>query len=256
MNKEKKNNMKFCLLASSSKGNATYIEQNNTKVLIDLGMSASYVEQKLKEIEVNPKELAAILITHTHSDHIKGLDVFYKKYKTNIYITKPMENDLLRMTNIKDFNYLKEENNIKDINFKIMHLSHDSEDTIGFIFEDKLVYITDTGYININHYDKIKNKKAYIFESNHDVEMLMNGPYPFYLQQRIISDEGHLSNHDSAYHLSKIIGDNTKYIILAHISEKNNDEIKILEEHNKVVDRRKHKLIIAKPKEKTEIIEV
>lgn len=256
MSKEKTNSMKLSVLASSSKGNVTYIEKDSTKLLIDVGMSCNYIEEKLKELEINPKDIDAILVSHTHADHINGLRAFYKKYKPLIYITKEMQNDLDRIQDIEKYEYFCEKTQIKDINIEIIHLSHDAEDTIGFIIDDKVVYITDTGYINVNHFDVLRNKAVYIFESNHDIEMLRNGPYPFYLQQRILSDKGHLSNHDSAYYISNLVGNNTKYIVLAHLSEKSNTEELAYKEHNNLIDRRKHKLIIAKPKEKTDLIEV
>lgn len=251
--------MRISVLASGSKGNVTYIEKNDTKILIDLGTSSRYVENNLKELKVNPKEIDGIILTHTHGDHIKGIDVFTKKTNSKVYITKEMESDLSRFTDIKEFIFIEDDLTIKDINIKILHLSHDTEDIIGLIIEDSLVYITDTGYINLNHFDDIENKHTYIFESNYDVEKLMNGKYPFFLQQRILSDVGHLSNRDSAYYLSRVIGKNTKNIILAHLSDKNNTEelaLNMIEKTLKANNQKVDNIIIAKQNQRSEIIEI
>ena len=123
-----------------------------------------------------------------------------------------------------------------------------------------MVYITDTGYINESNFDYIKNKNLYVFESNHDVEKLMNNPkYPHHTKIRILSDKGHLSNKDSAYYLSRLIGNNTKYVILAHISEQNNTEDLALETLKETLDRKNidfNNIMIARQNEMTELIEL
>ena len=151
---------------------------------------------------------------------------------------------------------------IKDIHVEVIHTSHDTEDSLGYIInnEDKsLVYITDTGYINRKYFDLLSNRNLYIMESNHDVEMLNNGKYPFELRQRILSDKGHLSNYDSAKYLAKFIGDKTKYILLAHLSEENNTEelayktlTNRLNKENEQVDN----IIIATQNKETELIKL
>ena len=123
-----------------------------------------------------------------------------------------------------------------------------------------MVYITDTGYISEKIFNEIINKNLYVFESNHDIEMLMNNPkYPHHTKIRILSDKGHLSNKDSAYYLSKLIGDNTKHVILAHLSEQNNTEELALETLNETLKRRNvdfNNIIIARQNEITELFEV
>ena len=143
---------------------------------------------------------------------------------------------------------------IKNINIKVFRTSHDVE-SYGYIVQDSLVYITDTGYINNKYFDMLSNKKIYIMESNHDIEMLETGPYPYHLKQRIWSDKGHLSNEMSSEYLSKFIGDNTKVVVLAHLSEVNNTEEKAIEEfRNK--NKKDIKVLLGKPKETTELIEI
>jgi len=244
--------MKVKVLASGSKGNVTYVEDGSTRLLIDIGMRCIYVEEKLKEMDVEPKSIDAILITHTHSDHIQGLKTFAKKYDTKVYISPKMENEI----DAKNIEYLRKEMTIGDIDIKVFKTSHDVP-SYGYILNDELVYITDTGYINNKYFDMLKNKKIYIMESNHDIEMLEEGPYPYHLKQRVWSDKGHLSNKMSAEYLSNFIGDNTYAVVLAHLSEINNKEELALEEFNeKENNRRVEKLIIARQKEPTELIEV
>jgi len=209
--------MKVKVLASGSKGNVTYVEDKDTRLLIDIGMRCIYVEEKLREMDVDPKTIDAILITHTHTDHIQGLKTFARKYNTKVYISPKMEREI----DAKNIEYLTKEMTIGDIDIKVFKTSHDVP-SVGYILKDELVYITDTGYINKKYFDMLKNKKIYIMESNHDIEMLNNSSYPFATRQRILSDKGHLSNYDSAKYLSTFIGDKTKYILLAHLSEENN----------------------------------
>ena len=252
--------MRVKVLSSGSSGNTTYIEYENTKILIDIGNSCKYVADKLKEMRIEPDKIDAILITHTHVDHIKGLKVFAKKYNPVIYDTKGILYELDYIDNY----YLidKNELTIGDIHVDVVKTSHDAPDSVGYIIngsDKSLAYITDTGYINEKYFPKLKNKDLYIMESNHDIEMLNNGPYPFKLRQRILGDKGHLSNYDSARYLSTFMGNKTKHIILAHLSEKNNTEklayealVKRLKDEGNLGP----EIIIAKQNEETELIEV
>lgn len=215
--------MKAIVLSSGSKGNTTYIETNNTRILIDAGNTCKYIINKLNEYNIDPTTIDAILITHTHSDHIKGLPVLLKKINPCVYITEKMYPYLEYLENY----YIIKENilTIKDITIEVIKTSHDTEDSVGYIINNNdksIVYITDTGYINQKYFNTLKNRDIYIMESNHDIEMLNNSSYPFATRQRILSDKGHLSNYDSAKYLSNFIGDKTKYILLAHLSEENN----------------------------------
>lgn len=248
--------MKVSILASGSKGNSTFVEAGSTRMLIDLGVSCKYIEQKLKEIDINPRTIKRVLITHTHIDHICGLITFYKKYKPTIHITPKML-DILKEY-LDDFDYeLYNNNKIDDIDVNIIKTSHDTADSVGFLIDNRLVYITDTGYLNERYFKLLGNKEIYILESNHDIEMLMNGKYPHHLKQRIWSDKGHLSNLDAATYLSKLIGDNTKYIFLAHLSEENNNrQIALDTLLSHISEKMVEKIIVASQKDRTEMINI
>lgn len=253
--------MRVSVLSSGSKGNSTYVETKNHKILIDIGTSCLYVEKSLKSIGVNPNDIDIILVTHAHIDHVGGLRVFTKKYNPLVYISdKILKESNLNIENVSN----QEEIEVNsDIKIKSIKLSHDVTDIKGYVIEEdnsSMVYITDTGYINEKNFELIKNKNLYVFESNHDVEMLMNNPrYPHHTKIRILSDKGHLSNKDSSYYLTKLIGSDTKYVILAHLSEQNNTEDLALTTLNEVLDRKNIKfnnIIIARQNEMTELFKV
>ena len=217
--------MIISVLASGSKGNCTYIGTNKHNILIDLGTTSLNIEKKLKAFGIEPSSLDSIFITHGHKDHVSGINVFYKKYKPTIYMTE----NIIKEANLKVDNYveIKEELKLDDIKITPIPTSHDAIDSRGYIFESgkkSVVYMTDTGYINRKYNQLLTNRTMYIFESNHDIELLMDNPnYPYYLKQRILGDEGHLSNIDSANYLAKFIGPDTKKVFLAHLSEENNN---------------------------------
>ncbi len=215
--------MKVIVLSSGSEGNTTYIETQTTKILIDIGNTCKYITEKLSTIGVTLGEINAILITHTHTDHIKGLKTFTNNYSAPIYITEKMHP---KIPYVKQYKYIESSLiTIRDIKINIIKTSHDAEDSVGYIINNNdksIVYITDTGYINKKYHPMLSNRDIYIMESNHDVEMLNNGPYPFPLRQRILSDKGHLSNHDSAKYIGDFIGPKTTNIVLAHLSHENN----------------------------------
>ncbi len=254
--------MKIAVLSSGSKGNSTLIMTANTKVLIDLGVTKSYAEEKLLELGVDPSEIKAILITHTHIDHIQGLKVFLKKYHPILYVNKTILSLLKEY--VEDFEYCLYDNefNLEDLSVTAIKTSHDVAGSVGFIIksQDKsLVYITDTGYINKKYFEVLSNHDLYILESNHDVEMLMNGKYPFNLKQRIVGDKGHLSNVDAGFYLSRFVGNKTKTVILAHLSDDNNTYEKALDTVREALkDNQKmvKNIMVAKQKQRTDVIEV
>lgn len=223
--------MKVVVLASGSEGNATYIETEQAKIIIDLGKNAKYIKEKLASINVLPEEIDAIIISHTHKDHTSAIKTFVNRYKTKLYLSEEMFADLEDVKEYENIMIFEDDIYIKDIKIKSIKSSHDAPDSRNFIVENKgesVVYVTDTGYINRKYFDMLRDKEIYLFESNHDIEMLINGPYPKWLKTRVVGSYGHLSNKDSSFYLSKLIGPHTKKIILMHLSHINNTEEKAL----------------------------
>lgn len=253
--------MKIKVLASGSKGNCTLIIGDNTKILIDAGITEHQIKSSLNDMGINIKKINGILITHIHSDHIKGLSQLVKRHNLKVYASKDLLYDLMEIIPIESIVIVEKEFKLEDINVTLIETSHDVV-SYGFIIEHNntsLVYITDTGYINKKHYNITKNKDIYIIEANHDEELLMNGKYPYYLKQRVIGDKGHLSNRYAGKYLTKVIGDNTKFIFLAHISENNNTyDLALSQVEEELVDTKFNfdNIIVAHQNEETELIEV
>lgn len=255
--------MKICVLSSGSKGNSTIVYTDNTRILIDLGTSSQYVCNELDKIGVKPKDIDGILITHTHVDHINGLKSFIKKYHTKIYVNEEIKELLEKEIGSFDYELYQDKTAIiNDLTINYIKTSHDAKGSIGFIVKEgnkSMVYITDTGYINKRYIEKLSNKNLYILESNHDVYMLKNGPYPYFLQQRVVGDKGHLSNEQASSYLCDFIGKDTKKIVFAHLSEKNNTPEKVEETFKKKLKENNMKFsnyIMAKQNEPTEVIEI
>ena len=219
--------MRVVVLSSGSKGNCTFLETSKNRILLDAGRNYKYINEKLDEIGVDINTIQYIIISHTHTDHITAIKEFVKKGIVTIVISSKMKKEIEELKHYDKVLIYDEEIIIDDIKITAIHSSHDATDSRNFIIDDfgrKLAYITDTGYINQKYFNCLKNLDVYLFESNHDIELLTNGPYPPWLKRRVLSDEGHLSNDRAAFYLTKLIGDNTKNIILIHLSETNNLE--------------------------------
>ena len=219
--------MEAIILGSGSKGNSTLLITDTKKILIDVGFSYPKTKMILENYNLSFSDIDFILVTHEHKDHIAGLASVVKHSKKNVYIpyqmfkaiNKVVPDDYLILIDNDKFT-------IDDLSIRFLHTSHDALYPVGFLIEDtkSLVYMTDTGYISKKNLNYMRNKNLYILESNHDPKMLMDGPYPYILKQRVVSDTGHLSNEMAGKYLNEIIGDKTKKIILAHLSETNNQE--------------------------------
>ena len=230
--------MKTKVIASGSKGNCAIVLCDNTNIIIDMGISYLTLKKSLEENSLSFDDFSGILITHCHKDHISGLTSLIKKTNLNAYIPEKMYESLKEYLPLDKCIFIDDEFNINNVRIELIHTSHDAPSSVGFIFSYRgksLVYVTDTGYINRKYLAKMVEKDAYIIESNHDEVMLMDGPYPRFLKERVISDQGHLSNKTTSKYLKKIVGENTKNIILAHLSETNNTEELALEAAKKEI---------------------
>ena len=251
--------MKVKTIASGSKGNCTIVLCDNTNIIIDMGISYLTLKKSLEENSLSFSDFSGILITHCHKDHIKGVSSLIKHTNLNVYIPEEMYDSLKEYIPYPKCIFIDDIFNINDIEIELIHTSHDAPYSVGFIINHNnrsLVYVTDTGYINRKYLNKMIGKDCYIIESNHDEVMLMDGPYPRFLKERVISDKGHLSNKTTAKYLKKIIGPNTKTIILAHLSENNNTEEKALEAMKEEELDKKAKIYIAKQYEESPLLEV
>ena len=219
----------FYNLFSSSSGNCSYIETESTKLLIDCGLSAKKIEESLKQLNSSLSKINGILITHEHSDHTKALKTICKNYDIPVYANKLTWQNMTKCGEISSdlkFHFEKEESKIfDDVVVNSFGVSHDAINPQFYTFEcegKRVSILTDTGYVSDKMIDYVKDSHTIVYESNHEENVLLSGPYPWTTKQRILSDMGHLSNTDSANYLTKIVGDNTKNVFLAHLSEQNN----------------------------------
>ncbi|KAA0546046.1 MBL fold metallo-hydrolase [Bacillus sp. BGMRC 2118] len=220
----------FSVLSSGSTGNAIYVGTDKMKLLVDAGHSGKQMELLFNQVNVNPKELSGILVTHEHSDHIKGVGILSRKYNIPIYANsktwKAMEHLIGEIPSDQRFTFeTGQVLSFMDIEVESFGVSHDAAEPMFYVFHHegkKLVTITDTGYVSDRMKGIIRNADVYVFESNHDVEMLRMGRYPWNIKRRILSDVGHVSNEDAALALADVIGDRTKSVFLAHLSQDNN----------------------------------
>lgn len=222
--------LRYSVLASGSTGNSLYIETDKRKFLVDAGLSGKKMTELLEQIGRHPKDLDAIFITHEHADHIKGVGILARKFALPVYANaktwKEMDNLVGDIPAEQKFHIERGEvKTFGDVDIETFGVSHDAAEPMFYIFHyegKKLVIATDMGYVSERIKRTIKNADVYIFEANHDLNMLRMGPYPWNIKRRILSDVGHVSNEDAGYALADCIGEKTKKIYLAHLSQENN----------------------------------
>lgn len=224
---------KLCPLFSGSSGNSLYISSRDAAILIDTGKSAKQLEIAMKENDLDIDKIQAIFVTHEHVDHVQGLRVFASRHKVKVYMSegtaevltyKEILNGSFPVEIIKD-----KEICVAGMGIKSFPTSHDSAESVGFVVTTpdgkRIGLATDLGFVSKPVLEALTGCDAVIFESNHDIGMLQNGDYPYYLKRRILSSTGHLSNRDCARVLPKFLKTGTTRFILAHLSRENNMEI-------------------------------
>jgi phosphoribosyl 1,2-cyclic phosphodiesterase len=222
--------LQFSVLASGSTGNAIFVETEEHSFLVDAGLSGKQMEGLFQHIGRDIGKLSGILVTHEHSDHIKGVGILARKYNLPIYANEKtwlaMDGLIGQVPVDQKFHFdMEAVKTFGSLDIQSFGVSHDAADPMFYVFHHngkKLVLITDTGYVSDRMKGLISNAEAYVFESNHDVQMLRMGRYPWNIKRRILSDVGHVSNEDAALAMSEVAGDRTKSFYLAHLSQDNN----------------------------------
>lgn len=225
--------MRLCSIASGSSGNCIYVGSDNTHLLVDVGISGKRVEQGLNSLELTGKDIDGILITHEHSDHIKGLGVIRKETSDTGLCDRRNCGSFISHESWKIpegiFREIHEDEpfEINDLTVNPFTIPHDAAQPVGYRVEcgeHSVGIATDLGKYNEYIVGNLQNLDALLLEANHDIRMLQVGKYPYYLKQRILGDRGHLSNENAGRLLCRLLHDNMKGIFLGHLSRENNYE--------------------------------
>ena len=227
---EKETDMaKVCQLFSGSSGNSIFVSYKETKILVDAGVSNKRICQALSEIGEDASKLSAIFVTHEHADHINGLRVLASKYNIPVFAAEDVI-ERMRSTGIinEKVNTVPIEDNMELSGIEVLPfaLSHDSVSCHGYRFNlgssGSVGVCTDTGYVTESARQTLKGSELVFLESNHEVTILQNGEYPYYLKKRILSERGHLSNFASSEFAKELAKNGTTRFVLAHLSRENN----------------------------------
>ncbi len=223
------------LLASGSKANCALVASSTTRILVDAGLSCRETFKRLRALGESPEQISAILITHEHSDHIAGLQRLAVKLNVPVFLTEPTHREWGRAVrdeegNVPELPKLERfasgrSFQVGDIAVTPFTIPHDAADPVGFTFRTegvKIGFATDLGYMPVSVRDHLRGCDVLVLESNHDLEMLRSGPYPWSVKQRVMSRVGHLSNDALAEFFSNDYDGGAEYVVLAHLSEQNN----------------------------------
>lgn len=222
--------LRFTVLASGSTGNAAVVSTDEAKVLVDVGLSSKKIEELMKQRGVSGEELDAIFITHEHSDHIKGLGAFARKYGLPVYANEKTWGAMHKLIGelpdgqrkVLETDAVME---IADLRIESYAISHDAAEPVGYCFQAdgvKLSLATDMGYMSDKVARKLQGSDVLVLESNHDIEMLRMGRYPWNVKRRILGDTGHLSNEAAGEALCRLLNGSIRRVYLAHLSQHHN----------------------------------
>ncbi|MCC8060203.1 MAG: MBL fold metallo-hydrolase [Clostridiales bacterium] len=226
--------MRLVSIASGSSGNCTYIGSEHTHILVDAGISNKRIEQGLNEIGVKSNEINAVVITHEHSDHIRGLGVLARRRGLPIYGTQETLEEIMAAGNLGEIDPALFHAVLPDVEFSVGDLTllpfsidHDAANPVAYRIRNdatQAAVATDMGHYDQYVIDHLQGLDAILLEANHDVHMLQAGPYPYFLKQRILGDHGHLSNENAGRLLNCLLHDHLRYVLLGHLSKENNYE--------------------------------
>lgn len=224
-------------LSSGSDGNLTYVESASTKILVDAGLSCKEIELRLSLLGVKGNEVSGIIVSHEHSDHIKGIDVFATKFGTKVFAHEDewgaLSNKLKKLPQAQKRSFTAAPFEIGDLTISAFKVPHDSVCCVGFNIENcgrHVSICTDLGAISDSILQNIYGSELVFLEANHDIQMLQNNiNYSASLKQRILSSRGHLSNIASANAISKLAKHGTRRVVLSHLSKENNNPVLAIE---------------------------
>jgi phosphoribosyl 1,2-cyclic phosphodiesterase len=219
--------VKICSLASGSKGNCLYLETGDSRVLIDVGLSLRETLLRMEDLGIDPEKIHAVLVTHEHIDHIRSAGSFARKFNVPVFAShhvRAKADKYFKKTHLIEFEsgsaFI-----FRDVHIDPVPITHDSCDPVGFVIESRegrAASVTDLGIVTRLVVEKLRGCRFINLESNHDVDMLMNGPYPWELKQRIKSRHGHISNEESLALLHELAHEGLEALVMAHLSEVNN----------------------------------
>jgi phosphoribosyl 1,2-cyclic phosphodiesterase len=219
--------MRVCVLGSGSSGNSTFVEHQSTRLLIDAGLRVKEIVERLAHIHVDPATLDGIFISHEHHDHIGGAGPLARKFKIPIYISpRALDHTSCALQHLKNVPITSDlPLQIGSITVTPFSTPHDSVDPLAFALRagsSRICVVSDIGFIPESVRNRLRSCDLLVIESNHDLEMLRTGPYPWALKQRVMSNYGHLSNEALAYFFSEHIDGFQRKIMLTHLSRQNN----------------------------------
>jgi phosphoribosyl 1,2-cyclic phosphodiesterase len=221
--------LRFCVLGSGSGGNCVVVESDGYRLLLDAGFSCREIERRLKLVQVSPKSIAAVVLTHEHEDHVRGVARFAGRHEIPVWATHgTLEAAGLRGDTAAPLHTLRPGAAVELPGFEVeaVPIPHDAREPVGLVVRDRagrrLALLADLGCRSQAAWGRVRDVDAILLETNHDLDMLRNGPYPWVLKQRIASRHGHLSNRDAADGLPEMLHDRLRWVVLYHLSRTNN----------------------------------
>jgi len=255
--------VRICVLASSSAGNSIFIASPKTRILIDAGLNRKEILARLQAIGEDAHQLDAIFLTHEHSDHVAGLPVLMKHVKVPIFSTAATAEALEWSAEPPEMIKFEAGRGIDcgDLRVESFSIPHDARDPVGYTIacgHTKIAIATDLGYLPDNVKWSLRGSQFILLESNHCPEMLKVGPYPWHLKQRILSRRGHLSNEAASEYIAEALPDETRTLVLGHLSETNNSvwQADLVARQALTVRGRDPLLVVAEPRKQSDVFEL